>query len=408
MAYISSTGALSTLWVPSPTSETLYAIMGNEAVPLLKRASTSLAFLSSLPKTVVNPRMVTSKLFIFICFITLTLPVLFWHRDTIRDLSVPYARPYGSQMPNFIAHGNSACLPSTSTEMIRESVEKHATCRKFSPFRASKARIATVTAHFGTLDDHYQKAFRSHLVHSMIHGTEVRVMCDPIIDALWNKPAYILDLLMRETLKPAKERLEWIMWVDRDTVILDQCRPISSFLPPTKSPSGSWWRRDEKEPVEVNLLVTKDYNGLNNGVFILRVNEWAISLFTAILAFRHYQPDVKLRFTEQSAMEYALQTDDFKDQIQFVPQHWFNAYDTGGAATFAGRQTDTGLDDFNVRRGDYLVHFAGFPAKGQAIEEYSAMLIGLGDVWEQGTAQRDISKEIMDFWKKAGYYAHDT
>jgi mannan polymerase II complex MNN10 subunit len=397
-----------TLLLSHTQREILQATMGEEAVPLLRRASTSLAFLSSLPKNVMNPRMFTSKLFIILCFITVTFPILFWHRDTLRDLSVPYARPFGSPMPQFVAHGKSACLPSISEGMIQESVEKHATCRKFAPFTAGRARIATVTAHFGTIDDHYQKAFRTHLVHSMIHGTEVRVMCDPIIDALWNKPAYILDLLMRETLKPAKERLEWIMWVDRDTVILDQCRPISSFLPPIKSPSGSWWRREGTKAVETNLLVTKDFNGLNNGVFILRVNEWAISLFTAILAFRHYQPDVELPFTEQSAMQYVLQTDEFKTQTQFVPQHWFNSYDDGGAAIFAGRQTDTGLAEATVRRGDYLVHFAGHPEKGRAIEEYSAMLLGLGDVWEKGTVQRDTSQEIMDFWKELGYYTHDS
>jgi mannan polymerase II complex MNN10 subunit len=68
--------------------------------------------------------------------------------------------------------------------MIVESVQKHATCRKYSLFATGRARIALVTSHFGTITEHYQKAFRTHLVHSLIDGNEIKVMCDPIIDLL--------------------------------------------------------------------------------------------------------------------------------------------------------------------------------------------------------------------------------
>jgi len=232
-------------------------------------------------------------------------------------------------------------------------------------------------------------------------------MCDPIIDDLWNKPAFILQLLMREMLKPAKERLEWIMWADRDTMILDQCRPISSFLPPQASHLGSWWRGDNgllhtENATEVHLLVTNDFNGLNNGIFLLRVSEWAIALFTSILAFRHYEPDVILPFTEQSAMEHVIQSEHFRHETQFVPQHWFNAYDVGGPAAYMGREA-TGSSDMSVRRGDFLVHFAGHSEKGRVIEEYAAMLRNSSDVWEEGTVQRDVSTDVAAFWKGLGY-----
>ncbi|KAH7087155.1 galactosyl transferase GMA12/MNN10 family protein [Paraphoma chrysanthemicola] len=325
---------------------------------------------------------------------------------TIKELSVPYARPVIRPIPQFIASGTSECLPPTTTEMIEQAVRKRATCRKYSPFTTDRARIATVTAHFGGLDEHYQRAFESHLLHSLIHGTEVRVICDPIVDDLWNKPAFILNLLMREMLKPEKERLEWIMWVDRDTIILDQCRPISSFLPPTKPRVGSWWRRSdnqEKNVTDVNLLLTNDFNGLNNGIFLLRVNEWAIRLFTAILAFRHYEPDIVLPYTEQTAMGYVIETEEFKNQTRMVPQHWFNAYTKDDAQTFAERDDSTELDEVWVRRGDLLVHFPGHPDKGTVIDEWVQMLSGLPDVWEAGTVQRDVSEEVDDFWKEVRY-----
>jgi mannan polymerase II complex MNN10 subunit len=382
--------------------------MGEDTVPLLQRASTSLTFISHRFHSIATPRIITSKVFISICMIALASPILFSHRDSIKDLSVPYSRPFTRPIPQFIADGDTQCLPLTTPEMIAESVRKHATCRRYSPFMTGRARIATVTAHFGSELEPYQEAFRTHLVHSLIHGTEVRVMCDPIIDDLWNKPAFILNLLMREMIKHEKERLEWIMWVDRDTMILDQCRPMSTFLPPEKSYFGSWWGGDQgKEEAanitEVNLLASTDGNGLNNGVFLLRVNQWAISLFTAILAFRHYNPDVPLRFTEQSAMEHAIQTEAFKYQTQIVPQHWFNAYDDGGAMMYALRDNVQELGADKVRRGDYLVHFAGHVEKGKIIGEYKEMLQGLPDIWEKGIVQRDVDQDIAAFWERLGY-----
>lgn len=53
----------------------------------------------------------------------------------------------------------------------------------------------------------------------------------------------------------------------------------------------------------IYLLATNDRHGLNNGVFMLRVNEWSLKLFSAALAFRHYNPDFPLKYSEQSAME---------------------------------------------------------------------------------------------------------
>lgn len=350
-----------------------------------------------------NPRVFSWKLLISMCILTFAIPVLFWHRDSLKDFSVPYPRPHSPPNPQFVTHGGSNCLPEVSEQLIQESSNKRATCRKFSPFIPGRARIATVTAHFGGPQEYYRKSLRTHLLHSLVHGTEVRVMCDPIVDKLWNKPAFILQLLMREMLKPEKERLEWIQWVDRDTLILDQCRPISSFLPPTRSRFGSWWydnRRQHADQQEnaTYLLVNNDMNGLNNGVFLLRVNHWAIDLFTAILAFRHYKPDVDLPFTEQSAMEHVIHTPQFKDQTRFIPQHWFNAYEQGGPLLFAGRDDDTGLEEEFVRRGDYLVHFAGHPHKDEAIEQWVAVLDNMADVWETGSVQRDISDQIADFW----------
>ncbi|KAH6638106.1 hypothetical protein C7974DRAFT_432834 [Boeremia exigua] len=320
-------------------------------------------------------------------------------------------------VPRFNVYGTTRCLPPVSPEMITKSVKKHAVCSKYSPFSAPRTRIATVTAHFGGLEgnEHYTRAFATHLENALVHGNEVHVLCDKIIDDLWNKPAFILDLLFREMAKPQSKRLEWLVWVDRDTLILDQCRPPASFLPPRsdETPVAKWWRQygrarsddTNTAPPEVNLLATNDLNGLNNGIFFLRVSSWAIYLFTSILAFRHYNPTVELQFTEQPAMEFVMKDDQFKDQVQIVPQHWFNTYSGGGSNAFVQRNDtmDEGMEDLHARRGDWLIHFAGINHKDQALNEWTSMLEDMEDVWEKDTIQRDVSGEVRSFWDWKGF-----
>jgi mannan polymerase II complex MNN10 subunit len=308
------------------------------------------------------------------------------------------------RIPGFRSYGSSQCLPEIDKELVRKSISKHAVCRENSPFGPTDVRVGTVTAHFGGQHDFQRKALTTHLLHSLIHGTDVHVLCDPIIDDLWNKPAFLLNLLMREMLKPQEERLHWIMWVDRDTLILDQCRPMSSFLPPEPSPADSeaWWE-DPKSSNTTHLLITNDFNGLNNGVFFVRVNRWAVEFFTAILAFRHFRPEVELKWTEQSAMEEVIKHPKFSMQVQTVPQYWFNGYAYKSAHDFKERVDENGLEEESVRRGDYLVHFAGHPTKREAINGWTNMLEDLPDVWEQKTTIRDIAGEVGEFWSHRGF-----
>ncbi|KAH9861541.1 hypothetical protein J1614_011291 [Plenodomus biglobosus] len=353
-----------------------------------------------------------SKIFVTICLFLLAIQLYFISHTRVHDFNPTsiYTHAHSQQLHTFSGfhnHGNTPCLPEISQQLVDASITKHAMCRKHSPFVTGRGRISLVTAHFGVHQAHYEKAFETHLLHSLIHGTEVHVMCNAIVDDLWNKPAFLLNLVMHEMMKPEDKRLEWIMWVDRDTVILDQCRPIASFLPPEPSRYAAWWNHsnnvDPNRTNQSNLLVNNDLNGLNNGVFLLRVNSWAIEFFNTILAFRHYNPDVELVFTEQSAMEKVINDENFKDHVKFVPQHWFNGYPAGQPALFRDRTDENGLGEEHVRRGDYLVHFAGNPKKDEAINGWLDMLRELPDVWEHGTVQRDVSNEVREFWTSQGY-----
>jgi len=155
----------------------------------------------------------------------------------------------------------------------------------------SSPRIGKVTASFGPEDPVYEAAIASHQVHNDLHGYPEFILRERMLPGLWSKHAFLLAILGAELAKPAAERLEWLFWHDRDTILMNPNVPLQAFLPP-----------DEK----INLVVTNDRHGLNNGVFLIRVNEWAIRLFSAALSLKEYNPDIQLKYSEQSAMEETM------------------------------------------------------------------------------------------------------
>ena len=224
----------------------------------------------------------------------------------------------------------------------------------------------------------WERAIRTHEEHDRLHGYRLHVLRQQLLDDVWSKPAYILSLLLRELSKPESERLDWLFWVDADTVILNPHVPIETFLPPPGN-----------EFEDVHLLYSNDWNGLNNGVFPVRVSQWAIKLFTAIVAYRHYKPDTPLVFRDQSAMDNVMREPQFVNNIVQTPQRWFNAYQ--------GEHNET-LAPFQIRRGDLLVHFAGVPNREEQMGYWLDRAEQHLDDWEVPVKSTSYPQERKDFW----------
>ena len=155
-------------------------------------------------------------------------------------------------------------------------------------------RIGKITASFGLPDPIYEAAISSHTVHNALHAYPHFVLREQMVRGLWSKHAYLLTVIGTELAKPKDERLKWLFWHDRDTILMNPNVPLEMFLPP------------EPEFGHVNLLVTSDKNGLNNGVFLVRINQWALKLLASALSIREYQSEVPLKYTEQSGMEETI------------------------------------------------------------------------------------------------------
>lgn len=111
-------------------------------------------------------------------------------------------------------------------------------------------------------------------------------------------------------------------WGDADSVILNPNIPLSLFLPPA-------------DLSHVNFVGTRDWNGLNNGVFFLRVHPWSISMLTSAMSYPICHPDQDLGANvEQEGMRLTFarpsggQNDlGWKSGVVYMPKQWFNTYE---------------------------------------------------------------------------------
>lgn len=246
----------------------------------------------------------------------------------------------------------------------------------------ARTRIGKCTILFNG-NSYWERAIRTHERHDREHGYRLHVLRQHLMDDVWSKPAYILSLLLRELSKPESDRLEWLFWVDADTIILNPYIPIDVFLPPPGS-----------EFDDIHLMYSNDWNGLNNGVFPVRVSQWSVQLFSAITSFRHYRPDDPLQFRDQSAMDVLMKEPAFVDHIVQTPQRWFNAYQ--------GEHNET-LAPFQIRRGDFLVHFAGVPNREERMGYWLDRAEQHLDDWEVPVKSTSYIQEVRDFWaERAG------
>lgn len=94
----------------------------------------------------------------------------------------------------------------------------------------------------------------------------------------------------------------------------------------------------------IHFLASKDTNGLNAGVFMMRVCPWSLDLLTNVMTYRHYHANETYRFAEQTVLRRLLDHDDrFTNHSIYVPRKWFNTY--------------LHIDD--VEPGAFLGHFPG-------------------------------------------------
>ncbi|KAK2612647.1 hypothetical protein QQS21_001263 [Conoideocrella luteorostrata] len=259
-----------------------------------------------------------------------------------------------------------------------------------------RARVGKVSILYGDPKPVYERALRTHKAHNRIHGYPFFIQRESILDGYWTKPAHLQAVILRELEKPRPKRLEWIYWVDADTVVLNYQTPLEAFLPP----------EGDAELSDIQIIVTEDWNGLNNGVFAIRVDKYAVELFAGVLAFRDFRENTTLEFQDQSAMEKVLQQQKFAAHRVEVPQRWFNSYKSNKGEEPEGAQ---------VHPGDFLVHFAGVENREEEMTKWCELSERTEPLWNSRLSDTKFDIEIRKFWeevkrnrKKAGQGGRDA
>ncbi|PSN60102.1 hypothetical protein BS50DRAFT_507207 [Corynespora cassiicola Philippines] len=244
-------------------------------------------------------------------------------------------------------------------------------------------KFGKVTASFGDPDPPYEAAIASHALHNEIHGYPHFILREHMIRGLWSKHGWIMTIIGQELAKPEDQRLKWLMWHDRDTVLMNPQIPLDIFVPP------------ESQFSNIHLVVTNDRNGLNNGVFMVRVSQWAFKLFASALSIREYQPDIPLKYTEQSGMEEAIKRPWWGNSVAYVPQRWFNGYLPDEKALRKGAPAVS-------RPGSLLIHFASNRdgLRPERMSLWGEIAKNRTVQWDKPVNQTGYLEEIAAYWDR--------
>ncbi|KAJ5111203.1 galactosyl transferase GMA12/MNN10 family protein [Penicillium argentinense] len=241
--------------------------------------------------------------------------------------------------------------------------------------------VGKVSMVYGDLMVFY-RALESHEEHAHRHNYPMFVLRQKVLegDGVWNKPLKLLTTIVEELEKPEGERLQWLFWFDGDTVLMNLNLPLEIFLPPP-------------DLADVNVLLSRDWNGINNGNFFIRVHPQSVNLLNAVLAWPLMNPD--------SALTHVLEeNEEFSRGVVYCPSRWFNPYkrsDNGELPITEGLPAD-----MIVHPGDLLVHFAGVP--GEAREPVMGAYIKISAEerpdWSAPVEETGYTNETARFWQR--------
>ena len=305
----------------------------------------------------------------------------------------------------FFSHpvkGSHQKQTKTGSELLSartETLSSNANSNDQASTKHQTTKIGKLSMLYGDANPYYERAIAAHTSHNERFGYEFHVLREKTMPSHWSRPAYILQHLLSELAKPATDRLEWLVWFDTDTVLMNPKIPLEIFLPP----SNDW--------SHINALVTNDNRGLHAGVFFLRVTVWSVWLMNACLGTETFAPDLQVSSGDQAALMYWLNSDRFRRNTIHVPERWFNAH-----AGFRGDPSSTFADpnqpqykfrSDSIREGDLLVHQSGqkaLRAKGMGpwldiAEQHSA-------AWELEPEQTTYGREIERFWSSDAPHEH--
>ena len=176
--------------------------------------------------------------------------------------------------------------------------------------------------------------------------------------------------------------------MDADSIVLNPALSPCVFLPPENLP-------------DVYALVTADHNGLNNGIFYLKVHPSSVDLLTKTIDYPLAHPEDDLGwFGEQAAMAKVIKSIEAEHPdstqpsgIAWIPRPWINNYEWEHG--------------FEGGPGSFMVHFAGLAETRLAhMAAWLEELERNQGKWEIPLEKMSLKDDIPKFWQE--YTANTT
>lgn len=164
-------------------------------------------------------------------------------------------------------------------------------------------------------------------------------------------------------------------------------------------------------------MAARDIQGLNTGVFFVRVHPWTISMFVDSMAFPLCHADVDLgNDADQAAMARTLEKNTggptgkgFKDGVAYLPKTFFNSYELPGylrngrtdvLRNFTGFVTPHAYEG---QKGDFLVHLPGlFDDRALLMADWLHMVEARQDTWAIPLKETTYVQDTQTYWSIYG------
>ena len=221
----------------------------------------------------------------------------------------PHSRSYGSL--------NATVCVSNVTHCDRPALAE----TKDNHFLTAQPIFGLVTMAYGEIPKIYDRAVDTHVRHAVRHNYQMHILKRPIAKGYWSKTFFMIGLLVTELSKPPNERLEWFMWFDADTVLINQEIPIHLFTPGFSDDS-----LDDHLFDDILFVFARDDVGLNSGVFFARVHQTTLHILAKAFSYPivHHDKDLGHAY-DQTSLEKTIREPEYRLHALWMPRHWFNA-----------------------------------------------------------------------------------
>jgi len=162
-----------------------------------------------------------------------------------------------------------------------------------------------------------------------------------------------------------EKKYDWIFWVDCDVILANPNLKLETFLPSDKMSN-------------THLIFADDVNGMNAGVFLIRVHPWSLNVLMRAMSYSYFNNKQGLKYADQSSLNNVLVSGEESDHYVVVPQNWFNSY--------------IGLN----KDGDFLLHQAGHVNKDDEAKTFREH-IRSDKKWYSKT-NKEMREEVLKYY----------